>query len=74
MVSMPSPAAITCRRPEANGMAEQVAHRLARRFDRRLVGAVRGEPGAMRAGDLAARSVTAAIIAGQVSVGPSSGR
>jgi len=32
-------------------MTEQVAHRLALGLDRRLVGAVRCEPGAMRAGD-----------------------
>jgi hypothetical protein len=37
--------------------------------DRRLVGPSWVEPGPMRAGDLAPGSVTAAIIAGQVSVG-----
>ena len=64
---------------EAHGIAEEIAHRPSRRVDRRLAErrreAARVEPGAMRAGQMAERSVTAAIIAGQVSVDePSSGR
>ena len=38
---------------EADGVAEKMAHRPPRRFDRRLASPVGGEPGPMRAGDLA---------------------
>ena len=63
------------RHAESNGMTEKVAHRPPRRVDRRLaerrLGEAAGiEPGAMRAGQMPpSRSVTEAIIAGQVSVG-----
>ena len=54
MVSMPSPAAITSlAATEADRVAEKVAHRPARRIDRRLAAPGRIEPGAMRAGDAA---------------------
>ena len=39
------------RRAEADGMAEEIAHRAARRLDRRLAEPVRREPGAVRPGD-----------------------
>ena len=52
MVSMPSPASHDiARHAEADGVAEEMAHRAARRVDRRLAAAGRVEPGAMGAGD-----------------------
>ncbi len=73
MVSMPSPAAITLGHTDADGRPKQITHRLARRVDRALsepsgASQVRCTPVI-----LPERSVTAAIMAGQVSVGPSSG-
>ena len=41
------------RHAEADGVAEKMAHRPPRRFDRRLASSVRGEPSPMRSGDLA---------------------
>ena len=56
MVSMPSPAAMTSiGHPEADAMPEQMTHCPPRRVDRRLALTRRVEPGAMRAGDLAAK-------------------
>ena len=77
MVSMPSPAAMTSPADtEADGIAKEMAHRPPRRVDRRLVRRPAGSSQVRCAPViLPSRSVTAAIIAGQVSVGDaSSGR
>ena len=71
MVSMPSPAAMhIARHAEADGVAEEMAHRAPRRVDRRLAATSDGSSQVRCAPVIRpSRSVTAAIIAGQVSVG-----